>query len=338
MSINFNRKCRSGKSVAQVLFQPMKDSDIVPKIVDIGARSGMFDIPDAYSSNAKFIGFEPNIEEYNKLITGTTNAQKRYKNAIFLSQEYFNTAIWSSEGQKTLYITQGSGACTLMGPDCKKITDKMFLDGDTNQSYSANHTNVINTNIVDCKPLDMIIDETIDYLKVDVEGGELDVFQGAEKLFSDKNILFIKSEFFMTPYYEKHIILGHQHKFLCEKGLRLIDFDTNHPRYSRYRTKIPQRSDRRLIYGGDAYYAIDPDLNELPVDKLHRLAVISIAYGFHSFGVGLLRDAGLLSGKDIDEIEQTLCHLPFQTRLKHQWNDIPGWPSKIYWKLKNMVN
>lgn len=336
MSRNFDHQTNLGKTVSELLLAPLLEKNITPTIVDAGARNGMFDVPDSYCVLAKFVGFEPNKVEYDKLVEGTTDAIKFGINPPrFASQEYHNTALWSSEEERTFYVTEGAGACTLMGPTVKGITEKMFLDIDGGESYGARHTNVRRTTPVPCKPLDSLLSETIDYLKIDVEGAELDIMQGAHKLFDNQDILFIKTEFVFTPYYERHPVLGHQHAFLDEMGLRLLDLDAQHARYSRDRTKIPANADRRLVYAGDAFFAIDPERNNLSAEKLHRLAVISIVYGFHSFGVSLLRDAEFLSSTEIDQIEAALSYLPLRARLKSKWLDFPNDMSKVYWAIRN---
>jgi FkbM family methyltransferase len=57
----------------------------------------------------------------------------------------------------------------------------------------------LNLKEVDSKTLDSLCDEfnlsTIDYLKIDVEGAEYKVLQGAKNLLEKKNILFIQFEY-----------------------------------------------------------------------------------------------------------------------------------------------
>ena len=67
-------------------------------------------------------------------------------------------------------------------------------------------------------------DQFIDLLKIDVEGSELDVLEGSYKTLKTKKILMIKSEFLMTPYYKKRVLLGHQQVFLDKLKYRLVYF------------------------------------------------------------------------------------------------------------------
>ena len=163
----------------------------------------------------------------------------------------------------------------------------------------------------------------IDYLKLDVEGAELETLKGAERFLARADVLFIKTEFSFVPYYENHPVLGHQHLFLHERGYRLIDLDLDPARYSRDKTSMPAMADRRLIYAGDAYFLPDPDRLSLVPEKLHRMGIIAIALGFHSLGVSLLRDAALLTADSVSEIERALSRIRPGRRLKNLWNRFP---------------
>lgn len=335
---NFDRRTALGKSVADLLFGPLDQKGIHPTVVDAGARNGMFDIPDSYASRAQFIGFEPNREEYEKLVSGKTDAAMAgLVPPRFRSTTYHQTALWSEDEERTFFVTAGAGACTLMGHAQPDITGRMFLDIDDGESYGARHTEVRRTAPVRCKALSDLVETTVDYLKIDVEGAELEVLKGARRLFEQNSILFIKTEFVFTPYYETHPVLGHQHVFLDEMGLRLLDLDANHSRYARGKTRIPARADRRMIYAGDAFFVLDPDRNSLAPETLQRLATITIAFGFHSFAVSVLRDAGLLSAKDIDVIEAALAYLTPRRRLKNRWLEFPSLASKSYWRLRRLA-
>ncbi len=67
-------KTASGKTVGEILFAPILARGEDFRVVDAGARNGMFELPESYAKIANFIGFEPNEDEYRKLVTGTTDA------------------------------------------------------------------------------------------------------------------------------------------------------------------------------------------------------------------------------------------------------------------------
>jgi FkbM family methyltransferase len=334
MARELDCKLKDGTTVMNSVMEPIRDKSIELKVVDVGARNGMQEgvIPRSYSKESTIIGFEPNPDEYNKLVTQTTDAEKvgapmmRFKN-----EKYFNCALWSNDEKRPFYITAGEGACTLMGEPDKKMCRNMWFEG-SNKSYFDEHTNVLKTIEMDCKRLDSLLPETdiIDILKLDIEGAELAVLEGSKKILDKNNILFIKSEFFTTPYFSEGPLLGHQHVYLHDCGFRLIDLDIDHSSYSREKTSYPSSADRRPIYAGDAYFMLDPERNNLSPIKLHRMGIVCLNFHFSSLGVSLLREAGLMSEKEIIAIEKTLASNWTTRRAYNIWGRIPA-------KIKDLV-
>jgi FkbM family methyltransferase len=314
-------------TISDILMNPILQSKTVPCVIDVGARNGVTEdqLPGWYAKFSKMFGFEPNQVEYQKLVDNNTDALNAGESlSRFKEEKYFDCAIWSSEGERQFYVTVGAGACTLMGPTNPNITDRIWLDG-TSQSFTNLHSEVLESKGVECKTLDQLFDDgkVIDYLKIDVEGGEVDVLIGAQKLLAEKKVLFIKSEFIVAPIYQSSQLLGHQQVLLNEYGYRLIGFDFNHCKYSRGESRIPEWADNGLIYAGDAYYMLDPERCNIDELSLHRLGVISLAMNFNGLGISLLRDAKLLDKNTIDSIELVIARAWTSKRLKNIWLNIP---------------
>jgi FkbM family methyltransferase len=327
-------KLSDGRCVADLLFAPLRERAIEPTLIDVGARNGMHQtvIPSCYAKESTIIGFEPNQDEYQKLVTQTTDAEViGAPMSRFKQEKYFNCALWNAEERRPFYITAGVGACTLMGKADPRICQNMWLEGDS-RSYMDIHAEVRRTAPVECKRLDSVLlaTEIVDILKIDVEGGELAVLQGATKLLDNHNILFVKSEFLLTPYFENGPLLGHQQVFLHEHGFRLLDLDFDHLPYTRAKTAIPASVDRRLIYGGDAYFMLDPERNKMDSTRAHRMGIACLVFHFSSLGVSLLRDAGLLPEADIAAVEKAIAKNWTSKRMKHVWAKLPG-------KVKDIV-
>lgn len=324
-------KTTTGMTVGQIVFSPLLLKGISPKIIDLGARSGMFELPESYTSQADFIGFEPNQIEYEKLLNMKTDSiLAGGRQPKFKSQKFYPTAIWSSECEQQLNITVGAGACSLSGDVDERITCNMYLEGRQQSSYHDSVQKVQATIHVPCVSLDSILKHTdiVDYLKVDVEGGELEVFKGAKSNLAAGNILFIKTEFLLTPYYENRVLLGHQHVYLDQMGYRLIDFDLSHLRYLREPSNIPKCVDRRPSYAGDAFFMLDPDLNTLEPITKHRLGVMLLTFGFRSLALSMLKEANLLSATEFRVVTNALTYVPWHKKLKTTWMNFPYkvWP------------
>jgi FkbM family methyltransferase len=316
-----------GRSVADALFEPLAVQEVEPVVVDVGARNGMhqYVIPNSYASRSTIVGFEANPEEYDKLVAHTTDAQKiGAPMSRFKHEKYFDCALWNSSTRRPFYITAGAGACTLLGEADPALTSNMWLRGD-NRPYSELHTNVKKTTPVTCKRLDEVLPagQVVDILKIDVEGAELAVLHGAQRLFDNSEILFIKTEFVFTPYYKDHPLLGHQQVLLHEHGFRLLDLDFDQAKYSRAKTSIPVSADRLAAYAGDAYFVLDPDRRTYDALRLHRIGVACLVFGFSSFGVSLLRDAALIGDGELKKIETAIARNWTSRRMRYLWSQIP---------------
>jgi FkbM family methyltransferase len=313
--------------IGELIFRPLSDPKLA--VVDVGARNGMFLLPATYTRRAELIGFEPNEDEYRMLRERRTEAiAQGAKMPRFREETFHDCALWDAEEERTFYITAGVGASTMMGEALPSVAGRMFRGSmvkDGGLSMYERHFAVRETAQVKCRRLDALVgaDRTVDFLKIDVEGAEMHVLRGAEALFAARRVLCIMTEFAFTPYYAEHPLLGDQQTYLGSHGFRLLDLQHAGRTYSRDRSRIPEANDRRPIYGGDAWFALDPDRVALTPEERQRLAAILLVFGFHSFAMSLLRDAKLTAAADIDAIETALMRVPLRRRLRDAWATLP---------------
>lgn len=335
----FDLALSHGSSVGTQILSPLLEVGIVPTVLDIGARSGLFFLPPGYTSEARLVGFEPNQEEYELLVAERTAAMVAgERQPTFKEKVYFNFAVWDEEEERDFFIKIGPGACTMMGETDTTVTQRMFLDGPNgsdDKSFEERHTRTIKVEPMRCNSLDSLSSkDPVDLLKIDVEGAELRVLKGAKALLENQKILFIKTEFAMFPIYTEHPLLGDLQLFLHKYGFRLVHLDLEHPTYNRYPTSIPPSHDRRGQYSGDAYLILDPDRHDMQPLMRQRLAAISLALGFKSLAVSLIRDAGLLPESTIEEIEAVLAKRAFLNRLLQAWHQFPYTAQRHLAKLR----
>jgi FkbM family methyltransferase len=328
---------RLGRSVGDIVLGPLDKAGVDLLVVDAGARNGMYLLPASYTRRATLVGFEPNPVEYRKLVENNTDSEKYFARQgvvapRFKSNRFHDCALWDSDGEQTLYLTRGAGACTLMGPTKPLMTDTYYLYREghpgRNKSFYDLHAEVLSTEPIACRALDNLIpdDETVDFLKIDVEGAELRCLRGAERLLSSGRVLFIQSEFQLMPYYNEHPLLGDQQRYLADRGYRLIDLVLDHPRYRRGEVDVPNGSDRGMLMAGDAIFVRDPDAVKMTSLELHRLAALALVFRFSALGLSLLRDAKLLSSEEMDAVVQTIRTTPikgWKGRLLDRWAQLP---------------
>ncbi|MBI3708575.1 MAG: FkbM family methyltransferase [Proteobacteria bacterium] len=331
MRNSLDARTPDGRTVADIVFAPLDSAKIEPAVVDVGARNGTFFLPESYARRAHLYGFEPNPEEYRKLIAGDTDAMKAgMVMPKFGAVSYYDCAVWDGEEERPFYVTGGPGACTMMGEPVPEVAGRLvqvYAPGDPRFGHSFAEMNgrVQKTLPVKCRPLDHVLPAglVVDYLKIDTEGAELRVLKGADALLSEHRVLFIYTEFVALPYYREHPVLGDLQVYLRDRGYRMIDIELGHRGYTRGPTTLPALSDRHLLHSGDAMFVLDPDRTGLSSETRQRLAAIALAYEYNSFAISLLREAELNSEAEIAAVTEALSQPPLARRLGRAWKALP---------------
>ncbi len=238
-------------------FHALTSSTVRVKIVDIGANP--IDGAPPYDTllrggNADIVGFEPNPEALAKL-----NQQKGP------NETYLPNAI--GDGRRhTLHLCAASGMTSLLTPNPEVLN---LFHG------FPNWGRVVSTEEIDTTRLDDIPEtEGIDLVKIDIQGGELMVFQNATKRLADA--LVIQTEVEFLPLYVDQPLFGDVDVFLRSQGYAFHRF---FPTVSR--TIQPMLVENNIYAGlsqtvwGDAIFVRDfTKLSRLSPRQLLAMAAI----------------------------------------------------------------
>lgn len=180
------------------------------KIIEIGAlqiqdqKEPFYELLDHFPSS-KIIGFEIEKDVCEKM-----NANSRQ------GVKYYPLALGKANERRKLYITKHPMCCSLYKPN----EDLIKLYNNFEIAYLKEETE-INT-----VSLDYFIDKheigNIDFIKIDVQGAELDIFQGASKAL--KNVLKIVCEVEFVPHYQNQPLFGDVCNHLIKHGLMFNKF------------------------------------------------------------------------------------------------------------------
>ena len=164
------------------------------KIIEIGAlqiqdqKEPFYELLD-YFPSTKIIGFEIDKHVCEKMNVNSP-----------LGVKYYPYALGKANERRKLYITQHPMCSSLYKPNEELI--KLYNNFEV--AYLKDETEI------DTITLDYFIDRheigNIDFIKVDVQGAELDIFQGAAKALKD--VLKIVCEVEFVPHYENQPLFG----------------------------------------------------------------------------------------------------------------------------------
>jgi len=145
--------------------------------LDIGANVGNYTKLILQETNSKVISFEPLPDAYREL----ENLKKDFSERL----EIFNIAISNENKKQDLYFSnERSEKASLM-----KHLEKLSFVGKANRNKIS----------VEVKKLDdlknILKNQTIDFIKIDTEGYEFEVLDGAKYLLKEHKPKFIQIEF-----------------------------------------------------------------------------------------------------------------------------------------------
>jgi FkbM family methyltransferase len=247
--------------------------NIVITFVDVGSRNGVLELRDL----AEFVeayGFEPNPEEYEKLIAGKTDLflLGGISSPSYRRLSYFPYAVGNFCGKQEFYVTPGPGACGVLEPDLERLREIVWKG----RAYKKNFAEDIFANYgkicVETQTLDAVASKNsithIDYLKIDVEGSEHEVLDGSRALLPRTGV--IKVETCFIPFRKRQKLFSHVDLLLREFDFDLLRYEI-HPAQVGYKERNSPVMDVPAGYpdpygqalSGDAVYVnrsiTDPD-------------------------------------------------------------------------------
>lgn len=205
----------------------LKENDISFVFIDVGSRNGVLEL----GSIAEFIdafGFEPNPTEYQKLITGKTDAQRHgIVSPSYRSLKYFPYALGKTNSRELFHITRGPGAAGMLEPNMKYLS-RIRWKGRAYEKNFADDIFSVNKEIyVEVKTLEAWVKEYgmshADYMKIDVEGSEYDVLEGAGDFLNSVGV--IKCEVCFIPFRKDQKLFSDVDILLRRYGFELLKYE-----------------------------------------------------------------------------------------------------------------
>jgi FkbM family methyltransferase len=172
---------------------------------------------------------------------------------------------------RTFYETSFGPSSSLYEPDLDVMSDFVGL---------AESCTVVSTREVATVTLDSVVEDQVDFLKMDVQGAELDVLRGAERVLSD--VLVIHAEVEFVPIYRNQPLFDDVFRFLRQRGFDL--FDLTYLRRTRYQGREGGRRER-LLWGEAVFIPTRGRLDGLdPERRAKIIRIMRDVFGAGDFG------------------------------------------------------
>ena len=209
---------------------------------------------------------------------------------------YFPVALGRTEEQRPFYITNHPMCCSLYKPNEKLISLYNNMEVAMVKAVES-----VETVSLDYFARENGID-SVDFIKIDIQGAELDVFQGGSETLKD--VVAIVSEVEFIHHYLEQPLFGDVCAFLAEHELMFHKF-----------LRTGGRSLKPIILGNDpnlpvqyiwsdAVFIRDVlKIPELPSDKLLKMGLLAFLYGSP--------DVAFTCFKQYDEKKGTGLHKKF---------------------------
>src|SRR6476469_5256119 len=171
---------------------------------------------EIFSPNLTIYGFDADASACEQM-----NAHLANQNIPWV-EKHIPVALWNSEGTAELYITREPGCISLHQPS--EEYRQRFTSG--SKAMELIDSQVVNTTTLDnfCQAEGI---DAIDVLQIDVQGGELQVLQGASEILKRSTLAIITEVEFMELY-KNQPLFSDVDVYLREQEFSLFDLGNIH--------------------------------------------------------------------------------------------------------------
>jgi len=258
-------------------------------IAQIGSRKSSE--ADDYSSqswgifapNLTIYGFEADADECKRMNQNLKERNIRHQ------EKHIPIALSNIQGKSQLYVTKEKMCSSLYEPNHSYVSRfRNFLP----EFLTLDYVSEIETTTLDSFCASELID-TIDFLQVDVQGAELNIFQGAQQIIKNST-LAIQTEVEFAPIYKNQPLFADVDSHLRQQGFFLQGFKGLHCISKKsfpveIKAGIPQYLSGQLLWS-DAFYFQDllSQPSSVSPEKLLKQACIADILYFPDYALELL--------------------------------------------------
>jgi FkbM family methyltransferase len=234
-------------------------------IVDVGASGGIHPRWEEFTSSYKGILFEPDLRAYNKM-----------KDEDNINLTVLNSALLDRKGEVDFHLYKKQNVSSVYPVNPKHINkypkSNRFRFQKTIKIKTDTLSNQLNENNI----------SEIDFIKVDTQGSEMAIIQGANDYLDNVIGLEVEAEFQLM--YKGQPLFDEVNESIKQKGFNLADVKKH------YSTNI--RTREKDLVSGDALYFKNPkqilSMESVSQEKIVRAICIYLIYGFNDLAQEML--------------------------------------------------
>lgn len=291
-------------------------------LIDIGARGGLQPNWKRARRHLKLVGFEPDPAEYARLAAGADPQR-----AV-----YINAAVGREAAALELNVGREGGTSSLLEPNLEFL--RRFPQP---ERYEVVRKVRVTTDMLDALlPRHGV--HGADFIKIDAQGGELAILQGARETL-ERSIFGVEVEVLFAPLYRAQPSFGEVDSLLTGLGFQL--FDLRHSYWKRAAGARYGGPQGQLIFGDALYFRTEQSLarilaqnpSEAARPQLLRGLSIALLYGYADFAIELFEAHRSLFDEPLaKEIAATLrSEVDLSSRIPHFRGR--GFLSHIFYRL-----
>lgn len=293
---------------------------------DVGAGGG-FRALELLEPFTELYGFEPDEAACSQLNTSI------YPASAFYKAQAWPLAVSDSCGTVPFYIAGNKGMNSLLKPTAEQF-DVHFGEAAGSKFWreqlAEKEQTTAETVMLDafCKTHEI---KTIDLVKLDTQGAELNVFAGAAALLETNAISIIKTEVSFFRHYENQCLFGDVDVLLRSKNYELIDCtftpeQVNDSGEKAIHHEIPLAEKTRFFPVGDAVYVKSPGV--LTPEQATRAACVLLYWGYSGMARKLLE-----RNPDTEQVNQLLRGFVGKQQQPQKPSALKAFVPPVLWKL-----
>lgn len=274
------------------------------------------DIGSAYGINKKLL----NLLKKDILKVISFDPQPDYVFKEHKNVRFINAALWSQQSLLNFYLTKNRQCSSILKPNFN-ILEKFGKA----EEFMIEKIETIQVNALD----DVLSTENIykvDFIKLDTQGSELFILNGAKNTLQKVFAVEVEVEF--LPIYENQPLFCDLHKFLLENNFTLFDLRRHFWKYKHSKNSFNFKG--HLVWGEALYFRDSEWCQSKEVSELVHYVIISILYNKADYAYEILEEVN-------DDILEINILKKILSQSRKSLINIPNFKGK-YKIIKNLDN